>query len=390
VIRGSDGEVRFVPLGPAGPVESSINAWRYEASGQSIMTGTPIAEAESAYREAARRLRRLVWDPLSPHLIGAARVFVVPDGLLNVVNFAALPESSGPYAVERGPVIHYLSTERDFEGGRPESVRRSLLVVGGASFDKPAAQKPRPAGTRAGCDDFSRMKFAHLPGTTREIAEIQRLWSGNASASVTTLSGTAATETAVKRALAGRRVVHLATHGFFLGEGCLPARGQVRGVGGLVGATRTPGGEESVNPLLLAGLALAGANRRQVKSLDQDDGILTAEEVASLDLQGTEWAVLSACDTGLGQIKAGEGVFGLRRAFQIAGARTVIMSLWSVEDQATRLWMRALYDGRLNKNLNTADAVREASLAVLRARRARGQSTHPFYWAAFVAAGDWR
>ena len=66
------------------------------------------------------------------------------------------------------------------------------------------------------------------------------------------------------------------------------------------------------------------------------------------------------------------------------------MSLWSVEEQAPRLWMRALYDGRLNKNLNTADAVREASLAVLRARRARGQSTHPFYWATFVAAGDWR
>jgi CHAT domain-containing protein len=83
-------------------------------------------------------------------------------------------------------------------------------------------------------------------------------------------------------------------------------------------------------------------------------------------------------------------VLGLRRAFQIAGARTVIMSLWPVEDRATRSWMRALYEGRLKKRLDTADAVREASLAVLHARRARGQSTHPFYWAAFVAAGDWR
>jgi CHAT domain-containing protein len=135
---------------------------------------------------------------------------------------------------------------------------------------------------------------------------------------------------------------------------------------------------------------MAGANRRAAAGPDEDDGILTAEEVASLNLQGTEWAVLSACGTGLGQIKAGEGVLGLRRAFQIAGARTVIMSLWSVDDQATRAWMRGLYDGRLNKHLNTADAVREASLSVLRTRRARGQSTHPFYWAAFVAAGDWR
>ena len=100
--------------------------------------------------------------------------------------------------------------------------------------------------------------------------------------------------------------------------------------------------------------------------------------------------MLSACDTGLGEVKAGEGVFGLRRAFQVAGARTVIMSLWSVEDQAARAWMRALYEGRLQKGLDTADAVHEASLTVLRDRRARGQSTHPFYWAGFVASGDWR
>jgi CHAT domain-containing protein len=142
--------------------------------------------------------------------------------------------------------------------------------------------------------------------------------------------------------------------------------------------------------LLLAGLAFAGANRRRSVRGDEDDGILTAEEIGGLNLQGTEWAVLSACDTGLGEIKAGEGVFGLRRAFQVAGARTVIMSLWSVEDRSAMEWMRALYEGRLRRGLDTAEAVREASLSVLRQRRARGQSTHPFYWAGFVASGDWR
>jgi CHAT domain-containing protein len=89
-------------------------------------------------------------------------------------------------------------------------------------------------------------------------------------------------------------------------------------------------------------------------------------------------------------VRAGEGVFGLRRAFQVAGARTVIMSLWSVDDHATRAWMRALYEGRLQRQLSTADAVHHASLSMLRERRARGLSTEPFYWAAFVAAGDWR
>jgi CHAT domain-containing protein len=144
------------------------------------------------------------------------------------------------------------------------------------------------------------------------------------------------------------------------------------------------------NPLLLSGLALAGANRRAAAGVKDEDGILTAEEVIALNLEGVQWAVLSACDTGLGQTRAGEGVFGLRRAFQIAGARTLIMSLWSVSDEATTTWMRALYRARLEKQLNTAEAVRDASRSVLQVRRSKGLSTHPFYWAAFVAAGDWR
>jgi CHAT domain-containing protein len=182
-------------------------------------------------------------------------------------------------------------------------------------------------------------------------------------------------------------VLHLATHGFFLNGDCAPAPTGTRGVGGLTSAWPRRTAE---NPLLLSGLALAGANRRASAAPDEDDGILTAEEVASLDLSGVEWAVLSACDTGVGEIRAGEGVFGLRRAFQVAGARTVVMSLWSVDDQATRAWMRALYQGRFQRKLSTADAVHEASFSMLRDRRAKGLSTHPFYWAAFVAAGDWR
>jgi CHAT domain-containing protein len=124
---------------------------------------------------------------------------------------------------------------------------------------------------------------------------------------------------------------------------------------------------------------MAGANRRQEAGPDEDDGILTADEISMLDLRGTQWAVLSACDTGLGEVRVGEGVFGLRRAFQLAGAHTVIMSLWPVEDEAARAWMASLYRYRC-----------DASLEALRQRRARGLSTHPLYWAGFIAAGDWR
>ena len=144
------------------------------------------------------------------------------------------------------------------------------------------------------------------------------------------------------------------------------------------------------NPLVLSGLALAGANHRQAAGPREEDGIVTAEEIAALDLRGVQWAVLSGCETGTGETTAGEGVFGLRRTFRLAGARTVIMSLWPVDDEATRDWMGALYRYRLAKDLATIDAVRKASLDLLAARRAAGLDTHPFYWAGFVAAGDWR
>ena len=199
------------------------------------------------------------------------------------------------------------------------------------------------------------------------------------------LTGAAASESAFKAQAAGQRILHLATHGFFLDPRCA--------------ASPDPSGKSKAasaakvvkqNPLVLSGLILAGANHRNTTAPDEEDGVLTAEEVAALDLNGVEWAVLSGCDTGVGELRAGEGVFGLRRAFQAAGARTVIMSLWPVEDQTTRQWMTTLYRARLTRELSTASAVREAGLALLRARRTRGLSAHPFYWAAFVAAGDWR
>ena len=141
-----------------------------------------------------------------------------------------------------------------------------------------------------------------------------------------------------------------------------------------------------------AGVALCGANdaicgRRPAGG---NDGILSAEEVARLDLSGCRLAVISACESGLGEACVGEGVLGLRRAFRVAGARTLITSLWPVEDEAAREWMRGLYRAKWGDGMRTAESVREASLRMLQRRRSRGQSTHPFYWAGFVASGDWR
>src|SRR6185369_9934853 len=136
------------------------------------------------------------------------------------------------------------------------------------------------------------------------------------------------------------------------------------------------------NPLLRSGLALAGANLRHQNEID--DGILTALEASGLNLWGTKLVVLSACDTGVGEVRNGEGVYGLRRAFLLAGAETLVMSLWPVRDWVTREMMTAYYTG-LREGLGRGDALRRAQLAML----ARKTRRHPFYWASFIQAGEW-
>ena len=227
-------------------------------------------------------------------------------------------------------------------------------------------------GARSNCSAMHTMQFSDLPSSAKEVENISRLWKRgvNEPGEVVELTGELAGPERFKALAPGRRTIHLAVHGFVAGTDCAdPVRNE--------------------NPLLLTGLALAGANRHGTAE-SAEDGILTAEEIASLDLRGVEWAVLSACDTGLGKTTASEGVFGLRRAFQMAGAHTVIMSLWPVEDKVTTEWMQSLYEQRLSKHMDTANAVRTANLETLKRRRAAGQGTHPFYWAPFVAVGDWR
>jgi CHAT domain-containing protein/tetratricopeptide (TPR) repeat protein len=391
VATGGGARVTFVPLGAAESIEKLVTEWRRAATGEGSSGLAPRDRADALYVTAADRLRRAVWDPIEPGVAAARRVFIVPDGMLNLVNVAALTDQQGRFLVEREAVMHYLSTERDLVLGAIESKSRgSLLAVGNPAFGEfGPPSRAQPAASRSNCEPAGPTRFGNLPGSQVEVTEISHIWPASGSNVATVLSGSKASETAVKNALTGRRVLHFATHGFFLGEACPPAGSRAGGAAQSTAAVRFAE-EVRENPLLLSGLAFAGANRRGTATLDEDDGILTAEEVAGLNLNGVEWAVLSACDTGLGEIRAGEGVFGLRRAFQVAGARTVIMSLWPVDDQATRTWMRSLYEARFRGGLSTADAVHMASVTVLRERRAKKQSTLPVYWAAFVAAGDWR
>jgi CHAT domain-containing protein len=396
VLRAGERVPGLVRLGPAAEIDQRIRRWRESATAGVTDAGTVDPGAEARMRAAGTGLRARIWDPLVAAIADAGTVFIVPDGALNLVPFAALPDARAAYLIDRAP-LHYLSAERDLTDLN-EPVRtlgKGLLAVGG-----PAYGAPTHAASRAtSCGTLDAIAFGPLPASRREAEEVGSLWrtlAGPAEESLAiVLTGAGAREGAFKASSPGHRVLHVATHGFFLGADCAPTAARTRGVGlkgaaAVVVAAAGPRPKPPDNPLLLSGLALAGANRRTLARADGEDGILTAEEVAGLNLDGVEWAVLSACDSGLGQIRGGEGVFGLRRAFKTAGARTVIMSLWPVEDRATGTWMRALYRARLEHRRSTSDAMRDASLAVLAARRAGKQSTHPFFWAGFVAAGDWR
>jgi CHAT domain-containing protein len=412
VMKSGQSFPAVVQLGSGLEIDSLVALWR--AGIQGGHASGSAASSDNTLRTIGEALRRRVWDPFRLHLAGAARVFIVPDGALHFVNLAALPVGQTGYLIEEGPLLHLLSAERDlFSNEQPEARAEGLLALGSPDFDVAdqlaAAPAPGPLpfrGERSGCTEFASLRFGPLPATLGEVHEIAALWNQSSLGTRTTPGGlrpgpdtsqvleltrAQASETAFKREARGRRVLHMATHGFFLGGDCLSSSAPRRGTGGLALATATePLDVTSENPLLLSGLALAGANRREGAGAGEDDGILTAEEIAGLDLTGVEWAVLSACETGLGEIRTGEGVLGLRRAFQVAGVSTLILSLWSVEDQAARKWMRALYEARLSHGMGTAEAVRNASLQILRERRSNSESTHPFYWAAFVAAGDWR
>ncbi len=396
VLRAEAPALRFVPLGPAGRIEHAIESWRDEAARRPPTLTRAAGKAEKRYREVAGRLRALIWDPLEKYLGGSSRAFVVPDGAIHMVSLATLPGGGGRYLLETGPVLHYLSAERDLVRQPGTSSSGTLFALGGADFDaSPAAVRHTPAaatataatptsvhrGPTSECPDFRTMRFEPLPFTTEEVRDVKSFWDGDGMAQapeIRMIVGSEATEAAFRREAPRYRILHVATHGFFLGTDCADQ------------PSSAPQMRE--NPLLRSGLALAGASRRlPAGALDGAlDGILTAEEIASVDLSGVQLAVLSACSTGLGQIEAGEGVLGLRRAFQIAGAQTLIMSLWPVSDEATRAWMRELYQFRRGRGMSTADAVHDASLRLLAARRSARKDTHPFHWGAFVGLGDWR
>lgn len=368
------GEVQAVDLGPVDQIDRLALALHDRLS-------APLP----GVRAAGRALGERVFDPLGPLIGKAEHLLIAADGALDLVPFAALLDADNHYLVKRYRFTH-LNNARDLlDVKHPEPPREGPYIFAGPDFDSSVA-----AGGEAGkavtvaatasprSRDFKGFRFTPLPGTVEEAEDLAALLTG-----AQVRLGKQASEATLK-AVRGPRLLHIATHGFFLADQPSPSAAAhgvaLADVPATVAAARSA---QIENPLLRSGLVLAGANSAGLEVQDED-GVLTALEAAGLDLSGTQLVVLSACETGLGEVRNGEGVFGLRRAFAIAGAQSEVTSLWKVSDQATRDLMVAYYE-RLLAGEGRSEALRQVQLAML----ASGAHAHPYYWAAFIQLGDW-
>jgi len=379
ILRGGDCEkpVRL-DLGPAAPIDDDVRRFREALSREAPDRAARKLRAQ--YRQAvAARLKAKLFPPeVQAAMAEKPRLLISPDGALALLPFALLPGDDGHEFFLETRTITYVPSGRDLLRIAPSSSPPTgLLALGAPAFDRATVRLAQATTSRAGCGALDD-PFMPLPGTGAEVRAITRVYQqANPTRSTTVLEGTQATKATLMEQAPKAKVLHLATHAYFAGEECTPA--------GLVSEHRKPGGEPPAflghNPLLLAGIALAGANER-----DKADGILTALEVTALDLRGTDLVVLSACDTGLGTPARGQELLGLRWAFAFAGARNLVTSLWSVPDAETAALMTHFYTALWNKRLSVPAALRAAQLEMLKAARAKGDSA-PHAWGAFVVSG---
>ncbi|MGD2184232.1 tetratricopeptide repeat protein [Lusitaniella coriacea] len=406
----SQGELQWVELGDAKEIDQAVLEFRRS-----------LREQSSNIETIAREVDFRVMQPIRQRLGDAQFVLIAPDSQLSLIPFAALVDEGGRYLVDRYN-FNYLSSGRDLLHLKETTPSQESLVlladpdynlaeVTTVEENPPELPKPDrrdldladPSATtwaafaRATLPFFSSahrrsrdlelLKFSGLLGTKEEAEGITQLLP-----EFTALTKTKATENFVKE-LQAPKILHIATHGFFLETEPLPFPDRVENktlvkndpvlaIEQRNNAPRKSKPRYLENPLIRSGIALAGFNKRQSGS---EDGVLTALEAAGLNLGGTDLVVLSACETGLGDIANGEGVYGLRRAIAIAGSDSQLMSLWKVSDEGTKDLMVEYYE-RLKEGVPRSEALRQVQSAMLHS----GNQQHPFFWAAFTPSGDWQ
>jgi len=398
---------QFVDLGEAAQIDADLKLWR----------AALLDPNRKDVRALGRRVDERVMRPIRKLLDDTKRLFISPDGALNLIPFAALVDENNKYLIETYS-LDYLTSGRDLLRLQVRSENRPGAVIFAnptynltgqpiaacqrqkhkreLSLDPEDADASNEKNTTAKRDieyrgiDFTQLCYPPLKGSAEEATLINTKLTN-----ATVLTDKRATEAALKE-LNSPPILHVATHGFFL-----PDQPQALNANAAQGA----GASNAENPLLRSGLIMAGANQKS--SGAGEDGVLTAAEAAGLNLWGTKLVVLSACETGLGDVVNGAGVYGLRRALVLAGSETQVMSLWKVSDAGTRDLMTDYYT-RLQKGEGRAEALRRVQLAMLRwhlrssassRKRETGDTgetlapkdyRHPYYWAAFISSGDWR
>ncbi|MBD2497806.1 tetratricopeptide repeat protein [Nostoc sp. FACHB-280] len=367
VLRSS-GEPKWVDLGEAAEIDKLAIDFR-----AALATGKP-------FKKLARTLDEKLIAPIRPLLGDANHILISPDGQLTLIPFEALKDEQDKFLIQIY-AFSYLTSGRDllrFNSNVNNASAPVVLADIDYNNQTQTVASAKPSGVRGSQNrrsgELANLAFDSLPATKEEAAAIKKVLPN-----AKLLLGKDATETAVKQ-LQNPSILHLATHGFFITD-------IEQNLNASLDLELTPRPKEFIeveNPLLRSGLALAGFNQRKQVTNNNDDGVLTALEVAGLDLRSNQLVVLSACDTGKGDVKVGDGVYGLRRALVIAGSQTQVLSLWLVNDDATKELMVKYYQN-LQAGKGRHEALRAAQLDLLNSQ----EYSEPQFWAAFVPSGNW-
>ncbi|MDR9401855.1 MAG: tetratricopeptide repeat protein [Halothece sp. Uz-M2-17] len=370
-LLSADGETQWADLGSAIALDETIDRFLTVVDeARKIPPALRSQTLAKTYIPAAQALYQQILAPIHAYLKDTKHLLIAPDSNLNLIPFAALVDEEENYLLEEYQMT-YLTSGRDLlQFSSHQGEVKPALLLANPTYGKSGAgvsESNHTANERSG--DLRNLEFAPLLGTAEEGAAIAQLFP-----QIQTFTEENATENVLKSA-DSPQFLHIATHGFFLPS--LPQQSPQNATPALETASLS----SLENPLLRSGLALAGFNRRESGS---EDGVLTALEVSGLNLKNTELVVLSACETAVGRVIAGEGVYGLRRAFTLAGAQAQLMSLWKVADQETKNLMIEYYQ-RLQQGEGRGEALRQVQLEML----ADPATAHPYFWAAFIPIGDW-
>lgn len=388
VLESGSKEPKFIPLFEEKQLtnrflkssETNVVSQLYASRG-----ATPINE------QSFVGLYDLIWKPLENILDGVKTIYYSPSGLLHRINFDGIPKDEKTILADKFKLVRLGSTRALVvsDQSKANSSNRAILF-GGINYDLDTTLNTGDTNTMeffasAGSEiSFSYAErglrnktknWGFLPGTGREIEALNSLFS-KSNFKTTSLSGHKATEEVFKQiGIAGEspRVLHIATHGYFFPDP-VQSHSNID--------QNEPVFKMSDHPMIRSGLILANANYawKEGKPFKEgmEDGILTAYEISQMNLSNTELVVLSACETGLGDIQGNEGVYGMQRAFKIAGAKYVIMSLWQVPDEETKEFMNSFYKNWLNKKLSIPDTFRKTQ------QEMRQKYENPYNWAGFV------